>query len=99
MQPETRSTQKSPAMRRNVVGFVRMVSDLPSVWYRFFGRDFSVVIWWFKRECSPGVLKNSEFSHPLMGVARPPRRGFAGQGRFTELTSLGRRGAAEGIIF
>jgi hypothetical protein len=36
VQPETRSTQKSPAMRRSVAGFVGMVSDLPCVRYRYF---------------------------------------------------------------
>jgi len=36
VQPETRSMQKSPAMRRSVAGFVRMVSDLPCVRYRYF---------------------------------------------------------------
>jgi hypothetical protein len=40
VQPETRSMQKSPAMRRSVAGFVRMVSDLPWVRNRFFPAGF-----------------------------------------------------------
>ena len=50
VQPETRSMQKRPAMRSNFSGFLRMISDLPCVRYRYFPGGILVLCFRFSRE-------------------------------------------------